>query len=63
MYAVHAHNRRRTLLDELMKWRNAIAHNDFDPNEFGPDVLRLADVNRWRSALNGLCQGFDHGIA
>src|SRR5213592_1263776 len=38
VYDVHAHNRRRrALLDELMAWRNAIAHNDFDPAVFGPD--------------------------
>ncbi len=61
VYAVHAHNRRRReLLDELMVWRNAIAHNDFDPAVFGPDpILHLPQVRRWRSALNGLCSGFD----
>lgn len=61
VYAVHAHNRRRrALLDELMEWRNAIAHNDFDPARFGPNpTLHLAAVRRWRSALNGLCVGFD----
>lgn len=61
VYAVHAHNRRRReLLDELMRWRNAIAHNDFDPAEFGPDpTLYLQQVRRWRSALNGLCDSFD----
>jgi hypothetical protein len=58
---VHAHNpRRRELLDELMRWRNAIAHNDFDPTIFGPDpVLHLPQVRAWRSALNGLCAAFD----
>lgn len=36
VYTVQAHNRRRrALLDELMGWRNAIAHNDFDPEDFG----------------------------
>jgi len=61
VYAVHAHNRRRReLLDELMVWRNAIAHNDFAPLGLGPDpALRLARVQSWRSALNGLCNGFD----
>ena len=60
-YAVHAHNRRRrAMLDELMAWRNAIAHNDFDPAVFGPDpVLQLQQVRGWRSALNGLGDGFD----
>jgi hypothetical protein len=59
--ALHAQNqRRRELLDELMAWRNAIAHNDFDPAIFGLDpVLHLVQVRAWRSALNVLCQAFD----
>lgn len=61
VYAAHAQNeRRREQLDELMRWRNAIAHNDFDPALFGPDpTLHLGQVRAWRSALNGLCNGFD----
>ncbi len=61
VYAAHAQNRRRKeLLDELMGWRNAIAHNDFDPAVFGPDpTLRLQQVRAWRSALNRLCNAFD----
>ena len=61
VYTVQAHNRRRrALLDELMGWRNAIAHNDFDPDDFGVDpILHLAEVRRWRSAINGLCSSFD----
>jgi hypothetical protein len=55
-----ANERRRELLDELIRWRNAIAHNDFDPAIFGPNpVLHLANVRGWRSALNGLCPAFD----
>jgi hypothetical protein len=62
--ALHAlHRRRRELLDELVRWRNAIAHNDFDPAHFGPDpVLHLQEVRQWRSALNGLCPAFDTGM-
>lgn len=61
VYALHAlHGRRRELLDGLVRWRNAIAHNDFDPDHFGPDpVLHLQDVRHWRSALNSLCPAFD----
>lgn len=61
VYGLQAMNeRRRELLDELMRWRNAIAHNDFDPATFGPNpVLHLAEVRGWRSALNGLCPAFD----
>jgi hypothetical protein len=61
VYSCHSQNkRRRELLDELMAWRNAIAHNDFDPLIFGSDpVLHLVQVRAWRSALNGLCLAFD----
>jgi hypothetical protein len=61
VYALHALNeRRRELLDELMRWRNAIAHNDFDPAAFGPHpVLHLGEVQAWRSALNSLGRSFD----
>lgn len=61
VYALHAVNeRRREWLDELMRWRNAIAHHDFDPAIFGSNpVLHLAEVRGWRSALNGLSLAFD----
>jgi hypothetical protein len=48
------------LLDELMLWRNAIAHNDFSEVAVGtPAVLTLAKVSRWRNGLNSLCDCFD----
>ena len=51
---------RRQLLDELNKWRNAIAHQDFDPARFGGrTTLRLSDVNGWRRACNQLARAFD----
>jgi hypothetical protein len=61
VYTLHAVNeRRREWLDELMRWRNAIAHHDFDPAIFGPNpVLHLAEVRGWRSAQNGLSLAFD----
>jgi hypothetical protein len=61
VYALRMHTqRRREMLSELMIWRNAIAHNDFDPALFGANpVLHLAQVRSWRSALNGLCTAFD----
>ena len=64
VYGIHVHNRRRrALLDELMAWRNAIAHHDFDPAVFGPDpMLHLQQVRRWRNALSGLCNGFDRAL-
>jgi hypothetical protein len=51
---------RRNLLDELNTWRNAIAHQRFDPAKLGNTVrLQLAKVRQWRSACRGLAQSFD----
>jgi hypothetical protein len=45
-------------LDELNKWRNAIAHQDF--SRFGgPAKLRLAQVRQWRGTCNRLARIFD----
>lgn len=61
VYAVDARNqRRRELLQELVDWRNAIAHQDFDlvaPG--GPATLHLARVKGWRSAVSTLARSFD----
>ena len=47
-------------MKETREWRNAIAHNDFDPATLGLDpVLHLVQVRAWRRALNVLCQAFD----
>jgi hypothetical protein len=47
-------------LEELNTWRNAIAHQDFDPAKLGgTKVLRLSLVRQWRSACNGLAVAFD----
>jgi hypothetical protein len=51
---------RRDLLDLLNHWRNAIAHQDFDPARLGgTTILRLAQVRRWRGACHRLAQSFD----
>ncbi|MBI3695136.1 MAG: hypothetical protein HY238_09910 [Acidobacteria bacterium] len=51
---------RKQLLDELSNWRNAIAHQDFDPMKLGGRAtLRLNDVNRWRRACDQLARAFD----
>lgn len=51
---------RRTLLESLNSWRNAIAHQDFDPVRLGgKTTLRLALVRRWRAACRALASEFD----
>jgi hypothetical protein len=51
---------RRTQLDELNTWRNAIAHQDFDPAKLGgTTTLRLEQVRGWRRACEQLAQSFD----
>ncbi len=59
VYALHALNdRRRALLQELIDWRNAIAHQDFNPVG-GDPTLHLTKVRGWRSAVNALTGFFD----
>ena len=54
-------DRRRELLEDLNAWRNAIAHQDFDPAKLGgTTTLHLAQVRRWRRACNKLAQSFDN---
>jgi hypothetical protein len=51
---------RRSLLETLNNWRNAIAHQDFDPSRLGGRAtLRLIQVRRWRVACHHLAQAFD----
>ena len=52
--------RRRDLLDELNRWRNAIAHQDFDPAALGGRVtVTLEMIRSWRSACDMLAVSFD----
>lgn len=52
--------KRQTALAKLSAWRNAIAHQDFDPATLDPPPpLRLATVNAWRSACGALAREFD----
>jgi hypothetical protein len=65
---VHAdyrqNDRRQELLQELNDWRNAIAHQDFDPDRLGgTTTLHLAKVRGWRTALNRLARSFDAVMA
>jgi hypothetical protein len=60
--AVHPRNaRRKTLLEQMNRWRNAIAHNAFEPGMLrsGRPVLSLAEVRRWQHACAGLARWFD----
>jgi hypothetical protein len=51
---------RKDLLEMLNRWRNAIVHQVFDPNQLGgTTVLRLEQVRRWRAACKGLARSFD----
>ena len=50
---------RQNSLEQLCKWRNAIAHQDIDPARLAPSSLRLETVRAWRRACNGLARSFD----
>jgi hypothetical protein len=52
---------RRDLLERLNRWRNAIAHDSFEPDMLraGRPALRLAEVEEWRKACSGLGRSFD----
>jgi hypothetical protein len=59
--AASANNpRRRQALEQLNAWRNAIAHQAFDPAQLGgTTVLHLARVQRWRHACDRLARSLD----
>jgi hypothetical protein len=57
-------NRARQLeLERLNRWRNAIAHQHFDPSKLGSSPLWLSGVRRWRRACNGLSRDMDLVVA
>ena len=49
----------KNLLDDLARWRNAIAHQDFKPLPPGGTVVRLPAVRAWHRACNRLAVAFD----
>lgn len=53
---------RKDRLAQLNLWRNAIAHQDFDPRMLGATTLRLEQVRRWRRACNQLAACFDEVV-
>jgi hypothetical protein len=51
---------RKSALDELNTWRNAIVHQDFKPAKFvGSTMLRLSRVEKWRGECGHLARSFD----
>ena len=51
---------RKKELEFLNEWRNAIAHQDFDPTKLsGIPTLRLSQVSQWRRTCHALAQSFD----
>jgi hypothetical protein len=62
VYAEDPRNeRRKERLEELNRWRNAIAHQDFDPITLGGStVLHLPQVRAWRKVCNRLALSFDN---
>lgn len=57
----HRRNNRGRLkrLESLNTWRNAIAHQDFDPVKLGRKTLLLRMVTQWRTACDGLAKSLD----
>ena len=59
----HEERCRRELLQQLIDWRNAIAHQDFAPvAPGGIPTLHLVRVRAWRSAVNALARSFDQAM-
>jgi hypothetical protein len=53
-------DRRRRGLEDLNHWRNAIAHQAFDPAVLGGAInLRLARVQHWRRSCDRLARSLD----
>jgi hypothetical protein len=54
----------RDELEKLNTWRNAVAHNDFDPKKLGGTmVLTLSMVRGWRKVCNQLAVALDQVLA
>lgn len=53
------HMERKEKLEELNTWRNAIAHQDFDPAVLGATTLQISKVRQWRTACHSLAGAFD----
>lgn len=51
--------RRQALLEDLNRWRNAIAHQDFSSHGLHPAGPLLRLIRQWRAACNALASRFD----
>lgn len=65
--AVRDHDRRNAgrqiRLEELVRWRNAIAHQDFGkPGLRGRSEVRRAEIRLWRAACDELAVSFDRAV-
>jgi hypothetical protein len=58
---------RKTKLDQLLEWRNGIAHDDLERRRVAgllvPDRMTLKACTTWKSALDNLALSFDHVVA
>ena len=68
VYARDARNgRRRELLDQVMIWRNAIAHDSPVPQGDRPKIVGTSPTltwgRRWRRGLSALAPSFDRVLA
>ena len=53
-------DRRQAYLERMNTWRNAIAHQDFDPTNLGGGTtLRLAEVQQWHFSCDSMARAFD----
>ena|SRR6266581_2409024 len=64
VYAFGGRNqRRRVLLEDMIRWRNAIAHQDFGQvAPAGTPVIHLSRVRAWRRAIGALAEAFDRAM-
>ena len=62
--SLHPHGKLlRDRLDELNRWRNAIAHDNFDSvNSSGIMFLRIERVRRWRQTCQKLARVFEKAL-
>ena len=53
----------RRELDRLNEWRNAIAHNDYDPTKLGGTILLVRQIRGWRAVCGRIARAADAVMA